>query len=206
MSVASEESVANWESEFDGMVAEESDLRAAGRWLRGPQDLLSVIGRRRNELTHTAALAWLLDPIGAHGLGTAPLSGLLELIGTEGLGDDVLGWCRPAREVGIEGTFADLVIDGPGLRLVFEVKVDAPEGAEQAERLVRHFDAEDALFVFLTLGGGLPRTAGAHLDRWSAVSWSQVLTMLDGVRDRSAPIEGAMSSVDAYLDSLRRIA
>ena len=199
-------SLEDWESDVAVMDAEEAELRAQGRWLRGPHDLLSVISRRRHELTHSAALAWLLDPMGAHGLGAAPLAGLLDLIGDDVPGDDVLGLCRPSREVGIAGTIADLVIDGPGLRVVVEVKIDAAEGERQAERLVQHFDTGATSFVFLTLSGAAPVTAAEHLGRWSAVSWSEILAMLDDVRRHGTPAERAVAAVDAYLESLRRIA
>jgi hypothetical protein len=205
MSVGGPESVESWESQLAVLVEEESVLRAQGRWLRGPHDLLGVIGRRRRELTHTAALAWLLDPIGAHGLGTAPLAGLLRLIGADVPGEDVLGWCRPVREVTVERTRVDLLIDGPGMRLVVEVKVDAHEGDRQTERLVRHFDEEGARFVFLTRSGAMPVKAGESLDRWCAISWADVLAMLESVRAGRDPSERALSSVDAYLESLRRI-
>jgi hypothetical protein len=206
MSVGGAESVERWESQLAVLVTEESVLRAQGRWLRGPHDLLGVIGRRRSELSHTAALAWLLDPIGAHGLGTEPLAGFLRLIGDDVPGEEVLGWCRPVREIAVEDTRADLVIDGPGVRIVVEVKVDAGEGEEQTKRLVRHFDEEGARFVFLTRSGAMPVGAGEHLDRWCAVSWADVLTVLESTRTRCVPSERAMSSVDAYLESLRRIA
>jgi hypothetical protein len=206
MTVGGPESVENWESQLAVLVKEESALRAQGRWLRGPHDLLGVIGRRRSELTHTAALAWFLDPIGAHGLGTEPLAGFLRLIGGDVPDEDVLGWCRPVREIAVEDTRADLVIDGPGLRIVVEVKVDAGEGEEQTERLVRHFDEEGARFVFLTRSGAMPGNAGEDLDRWCAISWADVLTVLESVRARCVPSARAMSSVDAYLESLRRVA
>jgi hypothetical protein len=206
MSAAGPGLVDGWEAEFQALLDEETRLRREGRWLRGPSDLLGVIGRSRSELTHTAALAWFLDPIGAHGLGTEPLAGFLALIGDEAPDHDVLGWCRPAREVAVDVTRADLIIDGPGLRIVVEVKIDAHEGDEQTERLVHHFDDDGTRFVFLTRSGAVPKNAGEHLDRWCAISWKDVLAMLDSVRSRYAPSERAAASVDAYLDSLRRIA
>jgi hypothetical protein len=206
MNASGPDMLATWEAELAALVAEEARLRAQGSWLRGPHDLLGIIGRLRSEASHTDVLAWFLDPIGAHGLGTAPLEGLLKLIGRDVPGDDTLGWCRPAREVGIDRTIADLVIDGPDLRLVFEVKVDAPEQPRQAERLVHHFDTDEASFVFLTRSGTLPVTAGEHMDRWAAISWAQVLTLLDAVRSRLEPADRATATIDAYLASLRRIA
>jgi hypothetical protein len=206
VNAAGSDLVDGWEAEFEALLDEETRLRREGRWLRGTSDLLGVIGRRRSELTHTAALAWLLDPIGAHGLGTEPLAGFLRVIGDEVPDDDVLSWCRPAREVTIEKTRADLIIDGPGLRIVVEVKVDAGEGEQQTERLVDHFDEDGARFVFLTRSKATPANAGQHLDRWCAIAWADVLAMLDSVRARCVPAERAIASVDAYLDSLRRIA
>ena len=58
------------------MVAIQRELEERGRWVSGPSDLLSVIGRSGDELTHSAMLAWLLAPSATHGFGSRQLARL----------------------------------------------------------------------------------------------------------------------------------
>ena len=63
-----------WESQFEGMVLEQRELSRAGSWVGGPRDLLGVLGKSRHEVTHSAIVAWLLDPGMRHGFGSRMLS------------------------------------------------------------------------------------------------------------------------------------
>ena len=202
--------VVAWEDAFAAMVAEEDALRAEGRWTRGPHDLLAIIGRRRCELTHNRMLAWFLDPAAAHGLGVAPLQALLSLLGVDQPAQDVLARAHVAREVrGLAGgdvTIADVLIDTEDLRIVFEVKVDAHEQDEQGDRLVEAFGgAEDTVFVFLTLDGRSPRSATKLHGRWRGLAWRGVLEMMEQVTRERSPSDGAATTIDAYVESLRRM-
>lgn len=198
--------VVAWEDAFAAMVAEEDALRAEGRWTRGPHDLLAIIGRRRSELTHNRMLAWFLDPAAAHGLGVAPLQALLALLDVDAPEQDVLALARVEREVRNGPTIADLLVDTDELRVVFEVKLDAPEQRRQADRLVEAFDGEvETVFVFLTLDGRSPWTGIVHDDRWLALSWREVLEMMQQVTVERPPSGAAATTIAAYLDSLRRI-
>ena len=202
--------VVAWEDEFAAMVAEEDALRAEGRWTRGPHDLLAIIGRRRSELTHNRMLAWFLDPAAAHGLGIAPLQALLALLDVDQPAQDVLARAYVVREMPGEArgkrTFADVLIDTDDLRIVFEVKVDAHEQDLQGDRLVEAFDGEgETIFVFLTLDGGTPWTGVVHDARWLALTWREVMEMMQQVTMQRPPSGDASTTIAAYLDSLRRI-
>jgi hypothetical protein len=199
-----------WEHAFETMAAEEDALRAAGRWTRGPHDLLAIIGRRRSELTHNRMLAWFLDPAAAHGLGVAPLQALLELLDVDAPAPETLGRAYVQREVRSEArgkrTIADLLVDTEDLRVVFEIKVDAHEQDLQGDRLVEAFDDNgETVFVFLTLDGRSPWTGVAHDDRWLALTWRQVLEMMRKLTMERPPSGDAAAAIAAYLDSLQRI-
>ena len=56
------EEVAAWVPQFEAMLDEQRRLMSAGQWVSGPVDLLSIIGRPRQEVYHSAILRWLLDP------------------------------------------------------------------------------------------------------------------------------------------------
>ena len=58
--------------------AEAEELIAAGLWASGPADMLSVLGRQRDELMHGRMISWLLVPTHRHGLGRAFLSRFLD--------------------------------------------------------------------------------------------------------------------------------
>ena len=128
---------------FAAVKAEAESIIDAGHWTSGPEDLLGVLGRRRDELVHSRVIAWLLVPTNRHGLGRRVLRGLLDHVWP---GEDLLargpvrveleepreapddaGLLRAAR--------ADIVVRGETLCLVIENKVDAGEGPDQCESL-----------------------------------------------------------------------
>ena len=101
-----------------------------------------VAGLSRRELPNAAALAWLLQPRGTHGLGTAPLEGLfdgLQLSCPDCPRPSDLGRCSirvEDRPMGSERDRVDLVVNHPELLLFIEIKVDAVEGPDQLRRYV----------------------------------------------------------------------
>jgi len=50
----------------------------AGLWMRGRADFLGVMWMERAEIRHSRLIAWLLDPLGRHGLGASVLRGVLK--------------------------------------------------------------------------------------------------------------------------------
>src|SRR5690349_11058540 len=69
-----------WQQRLAAMIAAEAALRDQGRWVHGREDFLGVVSKHRDELTHSRAIAWLLDPCGKHGLGTRVLSSVLRTV------------------------------------------------------------------------------------------------------------------------------
>ena len=163
--------VAEWDRRFAELAGEVAGLRAAGRWRSGSRTLLAALGLQHDELKLTAALAWLLRPDGHHGLGDGVLRRLCGLVGSEPTGYDPV--TIDLEEVRAD-TRADLVVRLPGAVLLVEAKVRAGEQPRQCARLAELWDAEDPTLVFLTPRRRPPVTAEDSLDRWRAISWSDL--------------------------------
>lgn len=194
---------AEWEAQFEEMAAEYWELRRQGRWVQGPADFLGILGRGRDELAHSAILAWLLSPEGRHGFGSAFLDRLVadHLVGLE---PGAFRVRSVQTEVQRAETRADIVVWGDVATIVFEVKVDAEEGDRQCDRLFRRFGQEpDARFVFLTPSGRLPLTGVESAGMWAPVSFRQIRHIIEEVLAESAGGE-AVSVAANYLLTLRR--
>src|SRR5690554_127940 len=61
--------VKGWEQRMQEMTEDYSGLVQRGLWHRGPADVFSILGLKRREIYHSKMLAWLFDPLAAHGLG-----------------------------------------------------------------------------------------------------------------------------------------
>ena len=200
---------------FRTMKTDAEELVAAGRWASGPSDLLSVLGRSRDELIHSRMIAWLLVPTNRHGLGRRFLTGFADrlwpddqllragpiLVETEESGSaiDDVGELREAR--------ADIVIRSGGVTIVVENKVDAGEQPQQCERLYWAWasEAADARYVFLTPSGRTPTTIQSDAARsgWKAMSYANLRDVLASALDGSdaSPTSGR-STARQYLDTL----
>ena len=88
---AAQEVSSEWSTALPAMESEFQQLITQGDWQRGPEDIFSIIGLERNEVRHSAMMAWLLDPLGRHGFGTALLEAILEE-------------CFPATKLRVRGT------------------------------------------------------------------------------------------------------
>lgn len=140
---------------------------AERRWSAGPSSLMNVLRLGRREVANCLVLRWLVDPLAHHRLGADMIEALSTRLGLP-LPDPERS--RARVEVSCPESRADLVITGRSWSLVFEAKVDAPEGATQADRLERDWPNADRL-IFITRGGtGIPRTA-TEVNRWSSLSW-----------------------------------
>ena len=194
----------SWRRTMTEMQAHQVKLQVAGAWVRGPADFLGGLTRDRDELTHSAALAWLLDPLGGHGLGGSLLRHLLEHLDVEVVTDSALSQTMVRREVVHPVGRADLLIDLPGLRIIIENKIDAVEQPRQAQRMVAAFDTDNAYYVFLTLHGATPSTAVGVEDRWTSLSYR---TLAGWLRSLTAPAgDEQLLAARAYLETIERIA
>jgi hypothetical protein len=199
-------SMSDWEQQFASVAAEEENLRTEGLWAHGRDDLLGVLGRQRDELTHSRMIAWLLDPCAHHGLGTRVLAGILAMsFHSDPPASAALALAKPRCEVTLIDGRLDIVVEAPGLYLVIENKVDAPEGDRQCEHYYQNIQRPDARFVLLS-----PEGKGAQSesdDVRSAFRPLRYASLADIIRDAlaSAPAQGrARPVVEQYLRTLQR--
>ena len=201
--------VAEWDADMATMMAEQAQLVAKGRWVGGPADLLTVIGRGRRETYHSAILAWLMNPGGRHRLGTNFLRAVLDTCtDAPAVQPDTLPGCASAVEVNGPSSRADIVVGGPGLHLIVEVKVDWVESDDQCQRLFNDHDRPEARFVFLTPRGRVPRSCDDVTRAcWAALSFRQVRSTLERLVDGNSDLaadEDAHATLRSYLATLRR--
>jgi hypothetical protein len=182
---------------FDEVRLEAEAIIEAGLWSSGPADMLTVLGRHRDELMHSRMISWLLVPTHRHGLGRAFLTGLLDRLWP---GDLLMrsGAVLAETEVSLsaldEGgrlreARADIVIQGEGPIVVIENKLDAGEGSEQCERLYWAWAAEpgEVRWVFLTPTGRQPVTATSDSARaaWRTLAYADVREILSSALERT---------------------
>lgn len=196
--------VASWKETIGELAGEYWDIRQRGEWRQGPADFFGILGRDRDELSHSAMLAWLFNPSGRHGLGEA----LLDRIVSEHLPDLEAGSFRVRRvevEVQRADTRADIIVWGDIATIVIEVKVDAGEGIRQCDRLVERFGEEPgARFIFLTPSGRRPLTAtGEAAEVWRPVSFRHLREALEEVFSVAGGGEAA-GVVANYLLTMKR--
>ncbi len=198
-----------WKADIKTMIAEQQTSLSAGRWVSGSTDLLNIIGRGRWETYHCAMLAWLMKPDGRHRLGEAFLRKVLDAC-VQDLNidfDDFTAFV-PATEVNGPTSRADILVNGPGLHLVIEVKVDAAEGDMQCQRLYNDHARPDARFIFLTPRGRNPRSCDKVTQKsWTTLSFRWVKSTLEELlKDNAARVEqepDASATLRTYLTTLR---
>jgi hypothetical protein len=198
--------IGRWEAAVERLRAEEHGLRAEGHWTRGRDDLLGVLGLHRDEVRHSRAIAWLLDPSAHHGLGTRVLAGLLAtLFPDDASPPAALALARPRCEVPLLDGRLDIVVDAPGLHLVIENKVDAPEGPGQCEYYERHIQRPDARFVLLSPDGREARTAEPGVrSGFRPLRYATLARLLDDAL-RSGPANArGRAAAEEYLRTLKR--
>jgi hypothetical protein len=138
----------------------------------------------RDEMRNSKVLAWLLDRWGSHGQGAELLGALLDRVdmGCEGFPGskttDQPYWTSvESCPLGEQDSRIDIEIDGPGLLLFVEVKIDAPETAGQLDRYFALAEAKARGrpwgVIYLTRHGRLPAgcAPGAARGRLASLSW-----------------------------------
>ncbi len=201
-----------WSSDFAQFEREYRRLVDSGLWLSGHDDLLSVIGRRRHELTHSAAIAWLLRPTARHRLGLR----LLVAICRDAWPDEpvpegpVTVRLEVDRRAAGHQARADIVVRVGDTIIVIENKVDAREGARQAERLhsVWSDQAEDVRWLLLSPDGRMPTTSGSDdiARAWGLLSYGRLTAMIEAALAESEPSSSlGRRSAEQYLETLRSI-
>jgi hypothetical protein len=182
------------------MGSEEAGLRAAGLWIHGRDDLLGVIGRHRDELTHSRIVGWLLDPVARHGLGTRLLAALLQNVFNEPFDHLRLDQARVRWEVPVAEGRMDIVITAPGLYLVIENKVDTDEGDGQVLYYMEHVTEPDARFILLSPDG----RKAMGTDDCGPAKYSQIADMLEAALAVTPGTASGRPIAVEYLRTLRR--
>ena len=199
--------VADWRAAMSEMRRRHDRLVADRLWLTGPSDFLAIVGRARDENTHSRVLAWLLTPTARHGLGC----GLVTRLVTHCTGRPALA---PLAVTSVKcslwrnGREADLVVWGEDFTLVIENKVDAGEQLKQCDDLYENFKNETApLFLFLTPDGRGPRTATTPDAQraFKTLSWREVRAMIEKTLNESRPTAGAAGAVDLVVNYVRTL-
>jgi PD-(D/E)XK nuclease superfamily len=183
--------VAEWERDFAATFADEMELRRSGKWVRGRDDFLGVLGLQRYELSHSKIITWLLDPSAPHGLGTRVLSGVLRRAFGDEIHDAVSTTLNDANpEFEIDNI--DILVKAPGLTLIIENKVDACEGEAQCDRYYERFRREPgACFLFLTPKGRSPRSAtGSAQEAFKALGYGDLLMIIRAALEATASDAG----------------
>lgn len=205
------------ESAFAVATNEANAIRARGRWVSGPSDLLTILGRHRNELVHSRLLGWLLSPSGQHGLGDRFLRAFLGSIwpSDQALVPGVVEIQLERTRTGLNEASglmvearADLVIRLDAVVIVVENKVDAGEQPAQCERLYWSWvhDPIEVRWVYLTPTGRPPLTATSPpaVAAWTTASYGQVTKSLSQVLDEASAPRGDLGRASArqYLATL----
>jgi hypothetical protein len=184
--------IVDMETRFHGAIA-------AGTWRTGPSDTLGVLGRDRDELVHSRMLAWLLDPLGHHGLGGEAIRAFAEAAGIT-VSEDTR---RAIVQTELTRPFsrADIVIESPQFGIVIENKLDAVEGCCQCLRLADDYPGHH--LVFLTPSGRRPISAGDSVERWTVISWKTVTRVVGQLLLQASG--AGVHVVEEYHNALRRI-
>lgn len=207
------------ESAFATFKNEALAIRAAGRWVSGPTDLLTVLGKHRAELFHSRLLGWLLSATAQHGLGDRFLRAFLdtvwpgEAVATDGtlqieLERTQTGTNKQTGEV--HEARADLVLRHETVVIVIENKLDAGEQPDQCDRLYWAWEDEptEVRWLFLTPHGRRPVSTSSDEVKgaWRTASYRDVQKALETALGPSPSLTSmGRASAIQYLATLDRL-
>ena len=198
--------LANWHEAMSEMKHQHNRLVSGSQWVTGPRDFLDIIGRARDENTHSHMLEWLLNPTGRHGLVCGLVRRLVQHCSNRpapiplAVRKVKFSQWRNHRE-------ADLVVWGEDFTLVIENKVNAIEEPDQCDDLYANFKNEKGpRFLFLTPDGRKPSTAtGDAKSSFRTLSWPELRGMIEEELRESRPASGATLAVDVVRNYLRTL-
>jgi hypothetical protein len=207
------ETVQQWKVDFEAMAASQAAAERDDRWITGPSDLMKVLGREGDELSHSAVVAWLLDPTRPHRLGRRLLAALASRQWPSTPHDGLDGSVLVEREIWDvldTTTRADVLVwIGEEALWVIENKVFSDEGIDQCQRLYDRWagQREDVRFILLSRSGEPPNSVRSEEARtaWTPLSYRDLVQILDELRSQAQPRDGiAESTVAQYIESVRR--
>jgi len=121
---------------------------------------MKVFGLENNELVHSCVLAWLLDPLESHNLGSLFVERFLLKMGLK-VDEFDFSKFHVEREISSDKSRLDIrIFDSNGkFQCIIENKIWSSEGNDQTKRLYSDFHGksyERELFIFLTLNKKQP--------------------------------------------------
>lgn len=174
----------------------------------------TVAGLKRSELRNAAALAWLLDPRGTHGLDDAVLRALLGRV------QRAPAWLAAHKDfravtvvteenpVGSAENRVDISITGTTFLIFVEVKIDAQEGYRQLERYQTEAEnkalslgVRDALVIYMTLDGRPPKGG----DDVATLSWRDVEQAVAAVARALPGADTRRATLDQFIAHVRTL-
>lgn len=151
-------------------------------------DPWEVAGLGRDEVRNTSVLAWLLNPRGSHGMGSAVLQHLLSSINKQKNHFPVSegSFCNVRTEISPNGDISDrldIEIDTENFYLIIEVKIGATEGYEQLNRYGRLAETQKAhrpwALIYLTPGKKEAKTGNNYTDSIISFSWDEIAKIIE---------------------------
>ena len=173
-------------------------------------NLFDVLKISRTEIRHSNVLAWLLNPNENHGLGDSVLRGFIQHVVTSfsdsnDVFDTLLMDCHDFT-IQREWHHIDVLATSISEQFVFciENKIDSGEHSNQLNRY-RHqieesFPGFQKMFVFLSPEG----LEASDPDNWCAMSYQDVLEIVESAKNRVKLLPDAQLLIDNYLETIRR--
>ncbi len=151
-------------------------------------DPWEVAGLGRDEVRNTSVLAWLLNPRGSHGMGSAVLQHLLSHINKQKshFPHSAGNFCNVRTEISPNGDLSDrldIEIDAANFYLIIEVKIAATEGYEQLNRYGRLAETQKAhrpwALMYLTPRKKKAKTGSNYTDSIINTSWDEIARIIE---------------------------
>ncbi|MHC3128602.1 MAG: PD-(D/E)XK nuclease family protein [Candidatus Bathyarchaeota archaeon] len=144
---------------------------------------MKIFGLEHDEQVHSSFLAWLLDPLESHGLGSLFVKEFLKKIGIK-IDELDFSRLRIEREISSDKSRLDIgIFDSHGkFQCIIENKIWSSEGIDQTTRLYSDFHNENyekELFVFLTLD----KKSKPKNKYFISMNYEQVLPILTKILD-----------------------
>jgi len=169
---------------------------------------MKVFGIENNELAHSSFLAWLLDPLGNHGLGSQFVEKIICKVAskTKNFDFSLLDFSNLCvdKEISGDESRLDIRIRDPldSFICIIENKILSQEGVDQTNRLYRDFHGISAseLFVFLTLD----RTVKPRNSNFISLAYEEVLPILKSLLENASSADTRFL-IKNYLNTLERL-
>lgn len=151
-------------------------------------DPWEISGLGRDEVRNTSVLAWLLNPRGSHGMGSAVMKHLLSYINKQKNYFPVSAGniCNVRTEICPNGDLSDrldIEIDASNFYMIIEVKISATEGKEQLNRYGRLAETQKAYrpwaLIYLTPKKKESKTGDSYTDSIINMSWDEIARIID---------------------------